>query len=194
MDITIELTGTAPLLMHNPQLVDPFNKWTRAMKAITDKGSRNMTDADRMDLARLEFMGGLYWDPELGPYLPGANVEAALVGGARLTRHGTKVQRGLFVTEDRCMVRYDGPRDPDDLWADEAYRSALRVCVNRGSSTIRYRPQFPVGWQLVAPAVLDESTISFDVFSDIAVTSGLAMGLGDNRPRYGRFTATVTKN
>ncbi len=35
MNITIELKGTSPLLMHNPRMVDPEYQINREMKAIT---------------------------------------------------------------------------------------------------------------------------------------------------------------
>ena len=45
-------------LMHNGQLSDPLNEWTKAKKKITDK--KKKTDADHEEVSRLEWMGGLY--------------------------------------------------------------------------------------------------------------------------------------
>ena len=44
MKIIIELTGTSPLLMHNPRMVDPEFELNREIKAITSK--RKKTDED----------------------------------------------------------------------------------------------------------------------------------------------------
>ena len=51
MHITLTLTGTSPLLMHNPQMVDPEFELNRAITAITNK--RKKTDDDRREIARL---------------------------------------------------------------------------------------------------------------------------------------------
>ena len=86
MKVRLSIEGTAPLLMHNIRLADPLNPIAKAMKAISSK--RKKTDDDLAQLARLEFEGGLYVLPDLGPYLPGvpdrgrADHEAGQAGGA----------------------------------------------------------------------------------------------------------------
>ena len=111
IEFTITLTGTAPLLMHNSRLSNPLDPATKALKKVT--GKRNKTDDDHEQVARLEFAGGLYLDPDVGPFIPGENIARALVDGAKLTKMGVKVTRGVFISTDVNPLSYNGPRTDD---------------------------------------------------------------------------------
>lgn len=181
--------GTKPLLMHNARLSNPLDDVAKSMKRITAK--RIKTDEDHEELARLEHMGGLYFDPEIGPYMPGQNFERCLVDAARITKAGKKIERGVFVDTDVNPISYDGPRDIDGLWKDENFRHAASVKVGTNRVT-RTRPQFRT-WAVEAEGEYDPTVISLVELGEIATTAGLMIGLGDWRPRFGRFSATVEK-
>lgn len=187
MKVRLTLTGTAPMLMHNIQLSDPLNAVARAMKEISSK--RKKTDEDQLRLAELEFKGGLYITDQLGPYVPGVNVEKCLVEGARITKQGKQVERGLFVEDNECPLLYQGPRTAADLWADEDFRS--RMAVKVGTSRVqRTRPIFRQ-WAVEATAEVDPALLNLESVASIATDAGSMVGLGDFRPRYGRFVAQV---
>lgn len=188
MKVRLSIEGTAPLLMHNIRLADPLNPIVKAMKAISSK--RKKTDDDLAQLARLEFEGGLYVLPDLGPYLPGANVEKCLIEGGRITKQGKQVERGLLVTDNEVPLLYQGPRTVDDLWSDENFRSSMAVKVGQ-SRVMRMRPVFR-SWAVDVDAEVDPGMLALDVLESIVEDAGAKVGLGDYRPRYGRFTATVT--
>lgn len=187
MKVRLTLTGTAPLLMHNIRLANPLDPIARAMKEVSSK--RKKTDEDLLQLARLEFEGGLYVAEEIGPYLPGVNVEKCLVEGARITKQGKQVERGVFVTDNECPLLYKGPRSADELWADDSFRSTMAVKVGQ-SRVMRTRPIFHQ-WALEATAEVDPALLNLDGLQAIAVDAGAMVGLGDFRPRYGRFEAAV---
>lgn len=187
MKVRITMEGTTPLLMHNVRLSDPLDPIARQMKEISSK--RTKTDEDLEQLAHLEFEGGLYWDPTLGPYIPGNNIEKCLVEGGRLTKSGKQIERGLFITDNEVPLLYKGPRDPEALWADLDYRSRLtvRVGMNR---VVRCRPHFRE-WALEADGEMDTTQLNIEDLEQIASSAGMMIGLGDHRPRYGRFRTTV---
>lgn len=187
MDIRISITGTAPLLMHNAQLADPMNKIVREKKKITDK--RKKTDDDYIETCRLEHLGSLYLDPDIGPYMPGQNIESCLVNAGKVSRSGTNVTRSLFVHTDVNPIAYAGPRTADGLWADENFRHMASVKVGM-KRVMRCRPIFRE-WRVAADATLDTSVLSLEDLQRITETAGSMIGLGDYRPRYGRFIATV---
>src|SRR3954463_3196855 len=108
MDIVITLTGTHTLLMHNSQLADPLNQYTRKVAEVTSK--RKKTIEDHAEIAKREWSGGLYFDPQAGPFIPGANIQGRLLDAASLNRLGKGVERGLFITSDVDPLEYDGPR------------------------------------------------------------------------------------
>lgn len=181
------MVGTQPLIMHNAQLSDPLNPFTKALAEITSK--RKKTDDDHAEMARRECAGGLYFDPDLGPYIPGANIERMLLDAARMTRDGKTVERGLYVQSDKCRLEYDGPRDVAKLIVDENFRFRASIKVGQ-QRVMRTRPVFHE-WALSAEGVFDEEQISPDRLPSFAERGGRLVGLGDWRPRYGRFTAVV---
>lgn len=186
MKVRLTLTGTAPLLMHNVRLANPSDTIARSMKEIS--GKRKKTDEDYDRLARLEFEGGLYMDPVVGPFVPGKNVEKSIVEGGRITKNGKQVERGLFVTDNECPLIYSGPRDAQALW-DAGFADAQVVKVGM-ARVVRTRPIFRE-WSVEAEAILDPGLLNLDTLRAIAADAGAMCGIGDYRPRYGRFTVEV---
>jgi hypothetical protein len=187
MEFTITMTGTAPLLMHNIRLADPLDTFAKALKRVTSK--RTKTEDDHEEMARTEFYGGLYLDPDVGPFVPGENVQKCLIEGARINKLGKSVERGLFIHTDVNPLAYTGPRDADGLWKNENFRhrAAVRVGTSR---TMRCRPMFRQ-WRCEARGILDTSQLNLDDLRSIADNAGAMIGLGDRRPRFGRFTCEI---
>lgn len=187
LGFTIQIEGTAPLLMHNARLSDPLDPATKALKRASSK--RTKTDDDHAAVAEAEFHGGLYLDPDAGPYLPGENITAALIEGAKLNKLGVKVKRGLLVTTDVNPLAYAGPRDAESLYKDSNYshRASVKIGTSR---VIRTRPIFRK-WITQCEGIIDESQLIPEELVQIAENAGAFIGLGDWRPRYGRFTANV---
>ena len=84
MKVTLKLDGStavggAPLVCHNERLADPLDPIVRDIAAISKK--RNKTEADHLEIARLEFHGGLYTNGN-GPCLPAWNILRCLQDGA----------------------------------------------------------------------------------------------------------------
>lgn len=183
----ITLTGTHSLLMHNTRLANPLDPIAKEMKRITSK--RTKTDDDHAALAHVEFLGGLYVDDVVGPFIPGQNIERCLVDAARTTRAGKKIERGVFVETDVNPLGFTGPRKAEELWDDPAFRHIAPVKVGT-SRVMRCRPKFD-RWVVEAEGTHDPTVISLEELAEVATTAGLMIGLGDYRPRYGRFTAAV---
>jgi hypothetical protein len=187
MDVEITLTGTHTLLMHNSQLADPLNPFTRKLAEATSK--RKKTIEDHEEIARREWIGSLYFDPAAGPYIPGENIERCLLDSARLNRLGKSVERGLFITSNINRLEYPGPRDPAVMVGSVDFRhmASVKVGTNR---TMRCRPMFRE-WSVTAVGVLDETQLELKDLKLIADRAGSLIGLGDWRPRFGRFLASV---
>ncbi|MGC5012541.1 hypothetical protein ACLQ2R_17395 [Streptosporangium sp. DT93] len=187
MDFTITLTGTATLLMHNSRLANPLDPATKALKAVT--GKRGKTDENHEEIARLEHAGSLYYDSDIGPYVPADNIWRALFDAATKTRRGRKIKEGVFITTDINPLAYDGPRTISGLWNDENFRhiASAKVGMRR---IMRCRPQFRA-WKCQANGVLDTELLDLAELHEVADTAGSLIGLGDWRPRYGRFTSTI---
>lgn len=183
----IELTGTAPILMHNSRLADKLDPITKAKALVSAK--KRKTEEDDLELSRLEFLGGLYFDETVGPYLPGDNIFKALVEAARKSKQGKSVEQGLFITTNENPLIYDGPRDIDGLWADQNF--VFRRTVKQQMSRItRTRPIF-TEWSTEVEGAFDPNVLDKKDVENFAQIAGAYIGVGDWRPRYGRFEAVV---
>lgn len=175
------IIGVSALLMHNGQLIDPLSPFSRSIAEITKK--RKKTDADHEEMARREFFGGLYVSGG-EPCIPAEMLEAALVKGAMKEKRGPAAKAGILV-EHNAKLEYDGPRDPDELWADPKFR--LRVAAKVGPSRVmRTRPRFD-GWSASIAVRFLPSLLNSDDIRNFLVTAGEQVGIGDWRPRFGRF-------
>jgi hypothetical protein len=189
MNFRITITGTAPLLMHNSRLANPLDPAAKALKRVTSK--RIKTDDDYEEMARLDHAGGLYIDADAGPYIPADNIWRCLYDAAKKHKKGPRIKEGIFVSTDVNPLGYQGPRDIDGLWKDENFRHMASVKVGT-SRTMRCRPMF-TEWRTEADGILDIAVLDLAELAQIVETAGTVIGLGDWRPRYGRFDATVEK-
>ena len=188
-DLQISIVGNAPLICHNGRLADPLDPMRVRLNPYTDKRGNTKTEDDHNAIARLEFEGGLYYDEEQGPYVPGENVFKCLVEAGRLRKKGKEIERALIITREVLRIGYDGPRDIDGLYAQGFYyRKSVGVQKAR---TMRTRPRFEE-WALSVPCVLDTTRLDVDDLKLIVTDAGDYIGLGERRPMFGRFMATVT--
>ena len=189
MRIVLKLTGRTGLVMHNPRMIDPEDEIVRAIKELTAKGSKQ-TDADRQQVARLEWFGGVYHDPEIGVYVPAWNVVKCINRGAVVTKNGKDVLRSLSVLTDRVPLQYDGPRDLAKLYDSPEFRLRKEVGVGQ-KKVMRVRPIFR-RWSLSLEAELIEDLMNPGDLLRVTETAGLSEGLGDARALgYGRFGAEM---
>lgn len=189
MEVRLTAIGTRPLLLHNVQLASPLNSFSKKLKALNSKLKK--TDEDRLLIAQTEWEGSFYFDDQIGPYLPGPNVFACLIEGARLTKAGRKVERGVMVTDLMCPLIYKGPRTLAKLWANgESDFVDMRTVVVQRNKIDRCRPIFR-DWSIETTALLDTKVIELDEFEDVARNAGEFCGLGDYRRSYGRFSSKI---
>ena len=182
--LRFKIQGISPLLMHNGQTADPANVWSRKMKEITSK--RKKVDADYEELARLEWLAGLYLKDN-APCIPGFVFEAALIGkgsSARKERMGKEAAAAVWVIED-FPLEYDGPADPHELWEVERFRNQSLVRVSQ-SRVLRTRPFFKE-WGATIEVTYDDELIDGETVKRWIEVSGRQVGLMDWRPKFGRF-------
>lgn len=190
MEITITLTGTAPLLMHNIQAANPLHPLAKEMKAISSNRTLKKTDEGIEQLARLDWTAGLYFDEAYGPILPAENMTRCLIEGGRVTKQGKNVERALLILDDSPLA-YPGPRDIDALWEDGSFAHTSMVRVGQ-SRVPRVRPIFRE-WAAEFDADLDTEVLNLSDLQTIAERAGRSVGVGDFRPRYGRFDVAITR-
>lgn len=184
-------SGGSALVMHHERLADPLNDFTRSIAAVSKK--RNKTEADHIEIARLEFLGGMYTNGN-GPCLPAWNILRCLQDGAKRHKRGMDVPRGVFPLVDHADISYEGDeeRDADKLW--QAGEFALRKTVGiQRSRTMRTRPIF-TEWRAALDVEVDPVIFDLDTLQVFWTDAGRYAGLGEMRPIYGRFVGTIEES
>jgi len=191
MYINVTLTGKSPLVMHNVRLADPDDEHVRAIKEITSKGV-NQTDADRIELATLEWAGGLY-EKDGKVVVPSRNILRCLREAAAITRQGKDVTRALVLTSVEVPLEFpDSKLSIKALSAKKSYYLREPVQVMR-ARIIRVRPIFHT-WQISDVFDLQEEIMDIRDVQLIIKKAGKSVGLGDARILgYGRFEASITR-
>lgn len=183
-DLSFRLNSVSGLLMHNGHLADPLNPHSKEIKKVA--GKKKKTEADHEQLALLEFRGSLYMGED-GPVIPAEVIEGCITGGARKFARGKDVKSSLVCT-DHARLEYEGPRDADGLWKAGFFRRDIaKVGVNRVART---RPFFSK-WSAVVNIEYDDEVLNGEDVREFITRAGLIVGVGDWRPKFGRFTVSV---
>jgi hypothetical protein len=183
------LKGTAPLLMHNERLADPTSKYSKGMKALT--GKRKKTDEDHLDIKRAEWHGGLYTnEDETEVVVPVDWILAMALGGAKKSKDGPKVKSGVFEIAPYFPLQFAGKikGKVSELFDAEHFVDYRGVGVN-GKRVMRCRPRFP-NWSLDIALDYDETVLDGRELLQFITVAGQLLGIGDYRPRFGRFTVS----
>lgn len=185
--------GTRPLIMHNVRLASPMDPFAKELARLNKaKPSSKRTDEDRLEIARVEFEGGLYIEEGVGPYVPASWVFKCLLEAARSGRRGKKIEGGLMVAEMVHPLVYRGPRDVAGLWGENGTSPFVdfRTVRVTTSKVDRCRPIFRE-WAFESDLIVDPGVLDLDELRDIAEIAGRLTGMGDYRQQYGRFDATI---
>lgn len=189
--IRFKLIGSDFMLQHNGQLADPKHYISRKMKQITDKKTKK-TDTDIDNLERLELMGGVYWHDQTGVYLPDDVLEGTLLGGARKRRAGESIRTGCQVLGNYNKLIYDGMekiKTLEDI-PDSGNHRFVKGVVLRGVRIMRARPIFR-NWSVTFDLEYAQETINRERVIEYMMIAGAEVGLGDWRPKFGRFSVEV---
>lgn len=191
MQITIKAVGTKPLLLHNVDLANPLNPWSRKMTELRGTPSKRRTEKWHEEMAYANFMGAFYDIPEIdGIGIPAENLRRSIIDAAKAQRMGTQVLRSLMVTTAAVPLIYDGPRSPQQMWGDGKWHLTRMIRGTGGASPTTY-PLFR-DWAVKVPFELDETLLSVRDLTEIAQRAGRIEGLGASRKQgYGRYAALI---
>lgn len=204
MQVTLYLdgrtaSGGAALVLHNERLADPLDPITRELGTVT--GKRKKTLEDHEQIGYLEFLGGLYTDPVLelplnghnpAPILPAWNILRCLQDGAKRSKRGMDVPRGIHPLIPSVPIEFDGPKDPQEMWDDGRFSLRKSVGVQR-ARTMRTRPIF-TDWEARLPIEVDLNVFDVDTLRAVWEDAGRYAGIGEMRPIFGHFAATIEES
>lgn len=188
--VRVNLTGTMPLLLHNGRLANPLDPYTRELRALASK--RGKTDEDLAAMVQVEARGAAYETPEGYIGLPDANIWRCIQTAAKAYKRGADVSRALIYDP----VHVAPITFPDGRWhtveehlSDITHIDYRNVGVN-GRTVMRSRPVI-TEWQVSCDFELYPDILMAEELTVYVERAGRLEGVGDHRPQYGRYTATV---
>jgi|GEM_PF-6766231 hypothetical protein len=190
----IQITGVSPLIIKNPQTVDRFNKFSRRMSEINAKKTRR-TDEDYLELADLEVQSALYWDDELGVYIPARWIMAAICKVSNKVAKIPKadIRASVFPIQDKTSLKYKNSaqvKSPDDIVGNDFFRH--KMILPQGQ--VRIAKTMPIfhEWEFSFDLEFDASLMDKQDLTRIIEFAAIRGGFGDFRPTFGRGTAVIT--
>ena len=189
----ITVTGLNYLLQNNPQTVDPFNRYSKAKKAITNKRA-GTTEDDLLELGNIETESKIYFDDELGVYIPTRWLTEAICTAAfRTIKIGKdKMRGGIFSVEEKAKLHFAG-MDKVKTITDVVKNPEFRHRAMLPQGQVRVAKDFPIfkKWHFTTDIEFDDSVVDFEGIKRIAQYTSTYVGFGDFRPTFGRATAEV---
>lgn len=183
--VKVRITGVSPLILHNSQTADPSNKFAKALKEVSSK--RKKVDSDYEEMSRIEYLAGLYMS-DGKVIIPSHVFEACLISGAKKSKSGVQAKSGLLVENDAELI-YNGPKTAQELFESEEFKLIVPVKVGT-ARVMRTRPRFKK-WSAEFEISYMEGVLNEREVVEFATAGGMLCGIGDWRPKHGRFTVEV---
>ena len=192
--MTAKFSGINPLLQNNPQTVDRFNPYTKAMKRINDKKTRR-TDDDYLELKNIEIRSKIYFDDKIGIYVPATWVSTALAANSfkRVKISKADIRGGVFTDSDKLPLTYRGMnkvKKAEDIVGNSEFR--LDMTLKQGQPRIVKAVPIFHEWSFSCGLEFDDTVIDSDSMSSIITYVARYGGFGDFRPTFGRSTVEIT--
>ena len=180
--IQSRIVGTAPLMQHRYPMPD-FADLGKGGKKST--GSKDYTQ---------EWRDYLYTTKDGKIYQPAVHIEGAMIKaaanfkitGKRGASYKELFKAAMFIGPDEILHGVDTP-DQLDADADKPLYLDCRPVVVQRARVVRIRPCFKSGWSLDFEITVIDDELPADVVNDALILAGKAVGIGDFRPRFGRF-------
>jgi len=189
--IHVNIKGINPLLLNNPQTVDPMNEFTRKMKKITKK--RAKTDEDYAQLADLEMAAKIYWENGnlvIPTNWVTASIHAISHKQAKIAKKDSR--SGLFTTCLMVPLQYKGKKNvktPDDIIHNSLFRHKM-ILKQQQVKICKMAPIFH-DWSFELDLEYDDEIYDEHTLKDLIKYAAAYGGYGDFRPTFGRGEATV---
>lgn len=188
-EITFKIKGITPLMLNNPQVVNPFNDFAKKIKKLTSKKTK--TEEDHLEISRLQFLASLYVKD--GKYIiPAEHFEQSIIAAAKERKLGATFERSFQILNDCTLEFKDKDKAPEELYKLGDYTDVRVVGVMKKNKIIATRAIFPV-WETELTCYYDETQLNKEDIISIFETAGFRYGVGTYRRRYGRFEVGIVK-
>lgn len=184
-NIQTQIQGISPLLQHRFP-IPTYEEMSTGGKAV--RGERDFSQ---------EWRKALYVNAQDEVYQPAIHIESAMVKAAvnfKIQGRRGKTFKDLF--RGNCFIAPEeiphGIKNPQELDtdADKPLYLDLRPVVVQRARVVRIRPAFKVGWTLDFEIEVLDDQIPVNVVQEVLTLAGKTIGVGDFRPKFGRFRVT----
>ncbi|MGN1217135.1 MAG: hypothetical protein ACI4TD_04075 [Phocaeicola sp.] len=188
-EIKFKITGTTPLMLNNPQTVNPLNKYAKQLKDLTSK--RTKTEEDLFEISHIKFLASLYTDSEGTYIIPNQHFERSVIEAAKERKLGKRFERSFHVF-DRCVLDFkDKDKTPEELYQIGDYVDIRPVGVKNVKITTTRVIIFD--WSTVVNCCFEDGQIDQKDVIDIFKIAGLRYGIGTYRSQFGKFEVQKIK-
>ncbi len=172
--IEVEITGIAPLLQHR--------------FATEEHGENTSKSKKKVYVPKDEAEKCLYKNAQGEIYQPAEHIFQSMVRAAVDFKFEKKRTYKDVITSGIVVQPEEIP-----LITDCQYEIDARGAVIQRARVIRWRPRFNK-WSLKFTIdILDDDNIAIPTLKEILERAGTTKGIGDYRPRFGRFMVTAFK-
>ena len=190
--IKFKMTGVCPLMLNNPQTVNPMNEYAKELKALTSK--RSKTDDDQNEIFHLKFLASCYLNQKMQYIIPANMIAKSFEAGAKENKLGAKFQRSVFVFSDALLKFDENGCTPEELWENFADKYVdIRPVGIQKSKIVTARMIIPE-WSLEGELFFDESQLNKSEVWLAMTNAGLRYGIGTYRQCYGRYRVEEIKD
>lgn len=160
--LIVKIKGKAPYLMH---------RYAPRDKSDIIKGEIDYSQ---------EVLRTVYYDEKIGYYIPSTQIEAALREAAKIFKLKGKQNFKKIIM---ASVYIESDKIPLNKKYDEIDSRFVKV---QRQGIVRYRARFN-SWEVKFIILFDEERINITTLKQILIEAGISHGIGDYRPKFGRF-------
>lgn len=195
--ISVKFTGISPLLQNNPRGANPFDPYTKASADSYNRYKKSKTEENFIENSRLGVRTKMFWDDDMGIYVPTRWVSASLgkKAYAILGKGYSKdaIRGGVFTVKEKVKLHYDGEnkvKKEEDVYLSDQLTTQLIL----PQGAIRQPKSFPIfhKWSFEVELEYDDKIIDATQIQKVLEYTAKYNGFGDFRPSYGRCLCEVT--
>lgn len=187
-----KLIGTTPLMMNNPQTVNPLSYYSKELKKLTSK--RTKQDEDMEEIFHIKFLSSLYMNNRGQYIVPLDMIEQTLIAAAKENKLGKKFERSVVVPQDAILEFKHKNCTPEELYQNfaELYVDIRPVGVMKAKIPTA-RAIFPE-WSLETEIFFDETQLNDSDIAYALDVAGQRYGIGTYRKKFGKFRIEEIKS
>ena len=192
--LTVKFTGFSPLLQNNPRGINPTDPLGKADAVANKKFKASKTDENFIAQCQTGIALRIFWDDELGIYVPTRWVTA------QIAKHSFKkckiskdnARAAVFTLEDKVKLTYDGMKNVKTM-QDVTHNTNFQTLIFQKIGPNKVPKAMPIfhKWSFELELEYDNEIIDLEQLTGILEYGAKYNGFGDFRPTYGRCIAEV---